>query len=65
MVSARILNVLEPALSPTHRKWPQLLIDTKNCNYQRLENVVIPAIKCEYQAPEISEIPQYHITSHV
>ena len=35
---------MKPVVSPTYRKWPQLLIDTKNCIYQRLENLVIPAI---------------------
>jgi hypothetical protein len=34
---------MKPVVSPTYRKWPQLLIDTKNCIYQRLENLVIPA----------------------
>jgi hypothetical protein len=45
-------SVLKPVLSPTYRKWPQLLIGTKNCIYQRLENFVIPAITTKYQMPE-------------
>jgi hypothetical protein len=38
-----MIFVVKPEISPTYRKWPQLLIDTKNCIYQRLENLVIPA----------------------
>jgi len=45
------------AIPPTYRKWPQLLIDTKNCIYQRLENVVISAMMSHYQAPDFSVIP--------
>jgi len=40
---------VKPVITPTYRKWPQLLIDTKNCIYQRLENFVIPAITSKYQ----------------
>jgi len=49
-------------ISPTYRKWPQLLIDTKNCIYQRLENVVISAMKRNYQWLYIIVIPDYRIT---
>jgi len=45
-----LISILE--ISPTYRKWPQLLIDTKNCIYQRLENVVIPAMKTKYQVSD-------------
>jgi len=45
-------------ISPTYRKWPQLLIDTKNCIYQRLENVVIPAIRYDYQPSELMWYPK-------
>ena len=41
------------ALPPTYRKWPQLLICTKNCIYQRVENFVIPAIMYDYQPSEL------------
>ena len=44
---------VKPVISPTYRKWPQLLIDTKNCIYQRLENFVIPAITYKYQSSEL------------
>jgi hypothetical protein len=37
-----LISILE--IPPTYRKWPQLLIETKNCIYQRLENFVIPAM---------------------
>jgi hypothetical protein len=37
-----IATPVKPSTSPTYRKWPQLLIDTKKGNYQKLENVVIP-----------------------
>jgi len=52
----------KPVVSPTYRKWPQLLIDTKNCIYRRLENGVIPAIRSKYQALDFFVIPQYAIT---
>jgi len=42
---------------PTYRKWPQLLVDTKNCIYQKLENVVIPGITSKYQANDYFVIP--------
>ena len=54
---------MKPVIPPTYQKWPQLLIDTKNCIYQRLENFVISAIRSKYQVPDFSVIPEYLITN--
>ena len=43
-----------------YRKWPQLLIDTKNCNYQRFENVVITASLISSTWNFWDTIIQYH-----
>ncbi len=51
---------MKPVITPTYRKWPQLLIDTKNCIYQGLENVVISAMETTYQWPDFVVISNFN-----